>query len=64
MRNKEKSCYYVNEEGVLDFDDEPTQDSASGSDNGNEWVFLGIKEDDTVPKEKALATKMKTRMNG
>ncbi|GLJ44734.1 hypothetical protein SUGI_0940610 [Cryptomeria japonica] len=57
-RNKEKSCYYVEEEGVTDFDDEPTQDSTSGSVNGKEWVFLAIKEDDSIPKEKALAAKV------
>lgn len=35
----------MDEEGVIDSDDEPTEDSTSGSSNGKEWVFLAIKED-------------------
>ncbi|GLJ45784.1 hypothetical protein SUGI_0963520 [Cryptomeria japonica] len=39
---------------------------SNGSDNGKEWVFLAIKEDDltleeNVPEEKALATKIEEK---
>ncbi|GLJ05840.1 hypothetical protein SUGI_0026440 [Cryptomeria japonica] len=51
---------------VTDSDDEPAQDSTSSSRNGNEWVFLAIKEDDLVleeilPEEKALAAKIEDK---
>lgn len=59
---KNKSCYYVEEEGVTDdSEEEPVGDSASGSGNGKDQVFYARKEDDlerVIKNEgKALAAK-------
>lgn len=65
-KNRDKSCYIVDEEGVTDSNDEPTQDYASGSWNGREFVLLAIKEDDlaleeNILEEHALATKIEDK---
>ncbi|GLJ10717.1 hypothetical protein SUGI_0133680 [Cryptomeria japonica] len=65
-KNKDKSCYIVDEEGITDSDDEPIEDSASGFNNGKEWVFLAIKEDDptleeNILKDKALVAKIEEK---
>ncbi|GLJ24591.1 hypothetical protein SUGI_0469960 [Cryptomeria japonica] len=54
------------EEGVTDeYGDEPTEDSASGSGNGKEWVFYALKEDEPKPaiknEEKAMAAKVEDK---
>lgn len=48
-RNRDKSCYYVDEGVPDDSEEEPTRDSSSRSKNGKEWVFYAMKEDEPEP---------------
>lgn len=49
-RNKDKSWYYVHEEGVTDNSkEELARDSTIGSSNGKECMFYAIKEDKLEP---------------